>query len=448
MYKKLRFYLRFLRAIFSKYFWTIVAGALLGTLSFFAVPQALRFTTYLRPAYKIGLVGRHTIPEMPATILDKISLGLTVLGPDGLPASGLASSWTATDSGKTYTFTLADGFNWHDGSPVISNDINYNFRDAQVSYPDPTHLIIHLNDPFSPLPAVVSRPLLKITSLPRRYLGVGEYKIQYLRRNGPFLESVSLTPSSRSLPPLTYFFYATQSQARTALKLGVLDAVEDLTDIGDLDLWPNLNITPSTQSHRFTAVFYNLDDPVFQGTSGKNFRLALAYAIDKSRWPETRSFGPITPDSWAYNPDIKKYDLDLDRAKSLLADTDLPDHLTLSVVPAYLDVAEQVKSDWEAVGLTVELSVRQDIPDSFQALIVAQAVPPDPDQYNLWHSTQATTNLTHLANPRIDKLLEDGRKTSDPKQRLIIYRDFQRYLSEELPAVFLFHPQTYTVSRK
>jgi peptide/nickel transport system substrate-binding protein len=90
-------------------------------------------------------------------------------------------------------------------------------------------------------------------------------------------------------------------------------------------------------------------------------------------------------------------------------------------------------------------------------LLINQPIPIDPDQYTLWHSTQAT-NLTNNAvgensdenndNAKIDKLLEDGRQTLDPEDRRLIYLDFQRFLVEYTPAVFLYHPTSYTILRK
>mgnify|MGYP003396146845 CR=1 FL=1 len=87
------------------------------------------------------------------------------------------------------------------------------------------------------------------------------------------------------------------------------------------------------------------------------------------------------------------------------------------------------KSDWEKLGIGVDIQVVPDIPSSFQVLITAQTIPPDPDQYNYWHSTKST-NLTGLKNPRIDKNLEDGRKTFDPKERKVLYFDFQKTLCQ------------------
>jgi len=75
-------------------------------------------------------------------------------------------------------------------------------------------------------------------------------------------------------------------------------------------------------------------------------------------------------------------------------------------------------------------------------------VPSDPDQYQFWQSTQEDTNITHYTNLKIDKLLEDGRKTLDKDTRKKIYADFQRYLVDDSPVIFLYFPKAYTVERK
>ena len=64
----------------------------------------------------------------------------------------------------------------------------------------------------------------------------------------------------------------------------------------------------------------------------------------------------------------------------------------------------------------------------------------------LWHS-DGPDNITHYKNLRIDKLLEDGRKTVDVAKRKAIYNDFQKYLLEDAPAVFLYYPDEYTITR-
>ena len=455
MYKKLRYFFRFSQALLSKYYWGIIIGLVVSALLYVTVPRLLptliRFNTHRR----IGIIGRYSLPDLPPSIQQKVSIGLTSLDPSGLPSPGIASFWQATDSGRTYIFTLNTNLKWQDGTPLKSQDIKYSFQDASVEYPDSSRLIIRLKDPFSPLPAVVSRPVLKISKsliriLPSRYIGLGSYKIHGFKKNGPYLTSVTLVPASVNspLPPLTYNIFSSHQQARTALKLGLVDELEDLIEPGDLSSWPDLEVLPHISWDRYVGVFFNTQDPFFSGPSGRNLRLSLAYAADKDRW-ENRAYGPLPPVSWAYYPDLKKYTYDLPRAQELLSKVEkLPDNLVLSTVPTYLPEAEQLKKDWGQLGIKVSIQVTPDIPDEFQALLVAQAVPSDPDQYNLWHSTKDDTNLTNLKNPRIDKLLEDGRKIIDLRERLAIYQDFQKFLLDEAPAIFLYYPQSYLISRK
>lgn len=454
MHKKtLRFYFRFVTALLRKHYLAIALGFLVAFLAINYSKAISRFIFQSTSTDTIAIIGRYTLSDLPEPIQRKISLGLTTLDPSGIASAGIASSWEATDSGRTYTFTINTNLSWQDGKSLQSQDIRYNFEDAKIEYPDESHLVIRLSDPFAPLPSVLSRPVFRFEkrigflSSPK-YLGLGSYEIKSYRRNGPYLTSLTLAPvkSHWQLPKLTYLFYPSPDAARTALKLGLVNQIEGLTVLDELFDWPNLLITSSVQFDRHVAVFFNTQNEQLAGSSGRNLRLALAYAIDKSRW-SNRSYGPIPTYSWVFNPDAKKYEYDSVKAQENFKKVEKAPELTISTVPAYLAVAEAVKSDWAKLGLTVHISVSPDIPESFQTLIIAQAIPPDPDQYNLWHSTKQETNLTQLKNPRIDKLLEDGRKVIDPDTRKTIYLDFQKFLLEEVPAVFLFYPETYTVSR-
>jgi len=446
IYKKIRFFLRFLAALVAKYQGAILIGILLGSLTFVLLPRIVVATIQFRSTYSIAYVARPTLSDLPLDIQRQISLGLTHIDSRGQPQPALASSWTATDSGKTYTFILQPGLKWHDGTPVKSSQITYQFTDAQISYPDSNSLTIRLTDPFSPLPVVLSQPIFKT-----KLVGVGSYKTTSIRKNGNYIDSITLSPINPDsrLPRLRYYFYPSEKLARTAYKLGIVNSIADISDPEDLSDWPNTSVSQVTRTDRYVAAFFNTQSQVFSGSGGKSLRQALAYTTDKTRWPnDSRITGPLSATNWAYTSDIKKYDLDVARARSLLGKSgpNLP-KIILSTFPAYLTTAEELKSDWETLGLEIEISVTPDVPDDFLVLVAAQVLPTDPDQYHLWHSTQAS-NLTRFSHPRIDKLLEDGRKTSDPKERLDIYQDFQKALVEEVPAIFLYHPQSYTITRR
>ena len=96
---------------------------------------------------------------------------------------------------------------------------------------------------------------------------------------------------------------------------------------------------------------------------------------------------------------------------------------------------------WQELGLNAKLRVESGIPQNFQALLITQIIPQDPDQYQLWHSTQTLTNLSKYSSPRADKDLEDGRKTASEEERKEKYMDFQKVLMEDAPATFLYYPK-------
>jgi len=120
--------------------------------------------------------------------------------------------------------------------------------------------------------------------------------------------------------------------------------------------------------------------------------------------------------------------------------------ITITTFPQYEKTARLIKDSWEKLGIASEIKITTHLPSDYEALLIAREVPLEPDQYYFWHTTQAG-NITNLKNPRIDKLLEDGRKTIDKEKRKDIYYDFQRFLSEESPVIFLNHPVLYDVYR-
>lgn len=452
MYKRIRYISRYIKVFITRHRLSIFFSFLILVISIFLLPRLVSSFPRFRSNRHIAIIGRYTLSDLPLFIRSMLGIGLTVIGESGLPGPGIALSWENLDDGKTVIFHLNPKLKWQDDTIINSNDIQYIFKDAQIDHPDPSTIIFKLKDSYSPLTSLVSRPVFKRVSgyEKNKIIGTGSYTVKSFRENGVVLDTLVLAPvnSDNSMPLLNYHFFSSPQQARTAFKLGVVEEISDIYEIGDLISWPNTEIISVIHEDRYVAVFFNTDDPWLSGVSGKNLRLALAYATSKPT-DNTRALSPIGRSSWAYNPDVKKYEYDLDRAIDLLDNVEqIPQKLTLRTLPAYIEIAENIKSDWEKLGLSIDIVSQPELPQDFQIALVAQAIPLDPDQYIYWHSTQETTNITQLKNPRIDKLLEDGRKIWEIDERKRIYADFQKYLVEEVPAIFLYYPTTYSVYRK
>jgi len=107
----------------------------------------------------------------------------------------------------------------------------------------------------------------------------------------------------------------------------------------------------------------------------------------------------------------------------------------------------KIKNCVTILGINLRIKI-SNFPDTnnFQLLLMGQSIPTDPDQYFMWHSTQAT-NFTRYKNTRIDSLLERGRQTIDTEERKSIYQEFQQFLLEDPPAVFLRYLERFSIAR-
>ena len=241
-------------------------------------------------------------------------------------------------------------------------------------------------------------------------------------------------------------FYPSIDGTKLAFKLGEIDSIKDLIDPSPLDKWRNTEQSLEINKNQVVTIFFNTQDELL---SDKSVRQALTYALDKEKFM-TRALGPISPNSWAYNPQIKEYDYNVERAKELIEKIgkERTKKLKLASSPFLLNVAEKVAQDWREIGLDVVIQVSSIIPSEFQTYLTVYEIPRDPDQYAIWHSTQKSINISKYSDPRIDKLLEDGRTLLEIEERRKVYLDFQRFLLEELPAAFLYHPVYYTIRRR
>lgn len=440
--KKIRLFFWILKAIFQKHRKKIIASFLGGLIVFIVIIQ---MSPYLRGIWKInhevvGLVGSYTPTSLPMSIQKLVSSGLTEISINGEVTPALATDWQITKDGKQYTFTLKNNLMWHDGKQFSAYDINYNLRDVEFTPLNDTTLAVKLKEPFIPLPSFLAKPLFR-----KGLIGLGSYRVETIKLKGEYVTYLKLTPLSPDLTTIEIKFYPSENLAKTAFKLGEVTALDEINDISTFESWKNLNIKESVKYNLYVGIFFNLDDKLMQA---KELRQALAFAIEKNE--KNRIATPISTESWAYTNRVKQYDKDEAAAKKLITGLKLNEDttLTLSTFPQYFSLAQEISSAWEASGIKSKIKIEDTIPQEYQILLTAQEIPSDPDQYIFWHSTQKETNISHFANPKIDKLLEDGRKESDMEKRKKIYFDFQRYLVDETPAIFLFHPVSYTVSRK
>jgi peptide/nickel transport system substrate-binding protein len=222
---------------------------------------------------------------------------------------------------------------------------------------------------------------------------------------------------------------------------------------------------------------FNLMDRRFQD---KRVRQAMAHAIDKQEIIEgvllglgRPAVGPYKPGTWWYRDDIRPFPFDPERAKALLAevgwkDTDgdgildrdgKPFRFTIRTNQGNMvrqQTAEIIQRRLRAVGIDVKIHIVEWAAfintfirkKDFEAIILGWGLGLDPDQYDIWHSSKTGPDeLNHISykNPRVDALLEAGRRTFDEATRKAIYGEFQEIMAEEQPVIFLYVPEALPV---
>jgi peptide/nickel transport system substrate-binding protein len=339
--------------------------------------------------------------------------GLSRYTSDGSIQGDLAESFTTSEDGKVWTFRIREDATWHDGKPVVSDDVVYTvsllqdrayagpysdaFRGVKVERVDERFVRFTLPDAYGRFAASTTVPLLPshllakvdYAALPRvafnqRPVGTGPFRVveadprqTVLARNDSFYRA----RPDRTRPYLDRLVlrsYPGTSEALTALGRGEIDGVGGLST-GDAErarALTNVNLY-SFGTNDFTALFFNMrpEKALFRD---RNVRQAIAKAIDRGRVLQLAVDGRgavadefVPHSSWAYVRDVTRYTRSPDEAKTMLDEADWKDHdgdgvrdragvklsfaITTSNEPARVAAATQISEDLAAIGMRVEL---------------------------------------------------------------------------------------------
>jgi peptide/nickel transport system substrate-binding protein len=208
------------------------------------------------------------------------------------------------------------------------------------------------------------------------------------------------------------------------------------------------------------------------------FRRAASHTINRQRIIDDvllglgePGWGPVTPANKVfYNPNVPKYEYDLEKAKALLAEIGLKDGngngtleyngkevkfnvLVPSGAPIARDQATIITNDMRAVGLNAQFTPvdfndmvrRLDSPPyNWEAMMIGFTGGPEPnDGSNIWRSSgpshqwwpKQKTPATEW-EAEIDKLWVQGAQELDLEKRKQIYNRWQEIVAEQQPFNF------------
>jgi len=402
----------------------------------------------------------------------------------------LAESWEIPNP-LTYIFHLRHDVHFHDGRGMTSADVKWTLdsllsgklRTAKsnayryvdrVEAPDEFTIVVRLKEPFAGLLWNLSDGALGVVpngsggELAQHPIGTGPFRFVSQAQDREVIIERNDQYWGKHAGVARVRFNVVPDATTRALELRKGSADAEINALpGDmvaaLARQPRLAVerAPGT-SYQYLAM--NLRDPILQDV---RVRQALAYAIDRKPlihylWRDmTRPANSILPPQhWAYDPRAKDYPHDAGKARQLLdeagyhAGTDgVRFHLVMktSTDESARLLCAVLQQQLREVGIA--LDIRSYEFATFYADIVKGAFQlyslrwvggsnQDPDVFENVFDTASfapkRANRGYYSNPEVDRLIAEGRRSVDEKQRAADYDRIQEILSIDLPYVNLW----------
>jgi len=418
-------------------------------------------------------------------------------------APDLAESWEISNNQKTITFKLKKGLQWADGKPLTSADVLFTWKlitnpNTRTPYASDYQLVKNAYAPdsltfkvtyeSSYAPAldtwtslhILPKHILKDedinnTFFSRKPIGSSFYKLDKwvsgqqvtLKANNKSVLGAPLIEKliSRIIPDTSSQFLELTADNIDVMNINpiqyqrVFPARKDLQQ--KIALYKELG-------NGYTYLGFNLKKPPFNDI---RVRQALNYAIDKDEVIKGVLLGlgeaissPYKPGTRWNNSNLSPYPYKPSKALKLLQEAGFKKNddgiLMKNGKPLKFEIitnqnkqremtAVVIQKRLQEIGVDVSIRViewasfvnRFIKTGDFDVVVLGWSLSLDPDQYNIWHSSQqgpGQFNFLGYSNKNVDKLLELGREELNVSKREEIYHKFSKYLLEDSPIIYLY----------
>ncbi|MCC5778810.1 ABC transporter substrate-binding protein [Nitratireductor sp. B36] len=435
-------------------------------------------------------------------------------GEGGL-APRLATSWEGSEDGLSITFKLREGVTWHDGAPFTSADVAFSAMEVwkplqnlgrvvfanldtvetpdahtanfRFSAPTPIQLI---RNALPVVTSVLPKHLYEGTDIAanpanKAPVGTGPFKFAEHRPGEYYRLTRNDAYWGEGLPKLDEIIFRVlpdRAAAASALEAGEIQLAAfsqvPLVDLERIANVPGLKV----MTEGYEALTYQLVVEINHRNeilADRKVRQALSHAIDRDFVVDTvflgyaqAATGPVPQNApQFYNPDVKPYSFDIERANRLLDDAGYPrgedgKRFSLRLLPAPFfsetrQFGDYLRQALGKVGIDVTL-VNNDTPAHLKAVytdhdfdisvgspvfrgdpaisttILVQSGIPDGVPFS---------NQGGYANAELDTIIDQAAETIDTEARTALYNDFQRIVVEDLPLINVAEWGFTTVAR-
>jgi peptide/nickel transport system substrate-binding protein len=454
-----------------------------GTLTAAMQVDATSLDPHLSSSYSSSLV------------IEQVYSGLIQFDAEMTIVPDLAESWTVSEDGLVYDFTLRKGVKFHNGREMTADDVIYSLnrvKDPEGGSPR-SYLLVDVQSIESPGTGAVritmAKPFAALLShldttmaiVPQEVVEEHGDLATTMVGTGPF-RFVEFVPNTHAkleryeeyheeglpyLDALTWIPIPDDPTRTANIKTATVDFADQIPqkDIESLESESGVLLAhgPSTL-HDYLML--NCTKEPFNNVL---VRQAVAKTIDRALMTDVILFGfgtpidggPIPEWHWAY-ADLHLYpEPDIEGAKQLMTEAGYPDGFSLTIgaganYAAQVQAAEMIKEQLQQIGIDVTPNPQEwgtyidtvITNKNFDAAIIGWigAIDPDDWLYARFH-TGEQWNTTGYSNPEVDRLLEEGRALTDESQRREIYNQAEELIVSEAPFVFFYLYDQYEALR-
>ncbi|SCM83235.1 ABC-type dipeptide transport system, periplasmic component [uncultured Sporomusa sp.] len=408
----------------------------------------------------------------------------------------LAEKWELSPDGKIYTFTLRQGVNWHDGSPLTAQDVKFTLEYFAKHIPVSNELEIDgktiveaaevIND--HTIKIAVTKPNATILgrlgtvriipkhiwekvddpkkfTAPAAVIGCGPYVLKEYHKEQGAYKFEAFAGYWGPKPQVQVLQFIPVSDSMLAFNKGEIDLTAVTADL--LARYENNKEYVIKQNPAFWGyrLLFNMEKR--PELKDKQVRQAFAHAINRQELVDKVARGAAIPASagylpashiW-YNQNVRQYDFNIEKAKELLQGKKLT--FTLLISSGEARIAELMKISLAQAG--IELVVRSVDGKTRDAAVISgdyeliinghggwggdadllrtAYVAQSPDQ------SPSSRGVRGYSNEAISTLCEQQLVEIDPaKRKLLIFR-LQEEIAEEIPQIPLMNTTGYIVYR-
>jgi peptide/nickel transport system substrate-binding protein len=419
------------------------------------------------------------------------------IAPDGTLVPNLATEYTVSEDGLTYSFMLRDGVTFHDGSAFSATDVVYTFNylkeedvqspalnllgDYVVSGEDNSVMFtliqpnadfiygIASNWAFILKDGETSPNMIETGDAPyANFNGTGAFTLTDYNPNvsATFTKNPSYWWAGQPMVDTVEFVFIEDQQAQIdALLSGAVDFIFKVPfdRVAELETAGVVTQIKATNQHPVIRIRSD------EGSLGADVRIRQAFKLATDRdllnlnlfdglatVGNNDPIGPLYAQFYTPMSDAAEYNPEA--ACELLAEAGYPDGLGVpEPIPFYVDdsfnyvqMAEFLQQDWAAGCINVEILPRSPgdyyagDADTAEWLNVELGVTgwgsrPTPQQYLVEaYVTGASFNESHWSDPELDELVAQAGVTSDIAERAELYRQISLVFAERGPVIIPF----------